>query len=36
MDDLPEPKGLNHASVVVDGLKLYMCGGYVSFQEAAK
>jgi Kelch motif len=35
MDDIPEKKGLNHASVVVDGLKLYMCGGYVSFQEAA-
>jgi N-acetylneuraminic acid mutarotase len=37
MDDIPESKGLNHASVVVDGLKLYMCGGYVSFsfQKAA-
>jgi hypothetical protein len=29
MDDFPESRGITHASVVIDGLKLYMCGGYV-------
>jgi hypothetical protein len=29
MDDIPIPAGTNHASVVIVGLKAYVCGGYV-------
>jgi N-acetylneuraminic acid mutarotase len=35
MDDIPESRGITHASVVIDGLKLYMCGGYVWFRHTA-
>jgi N-acetylneuraminic acid mutarotase len=29
MDDYPIVNGITHAAFVIDGLKLYICGGYV-------